>query len=318
MIDCLNLAAHWPVSCFKSKARLQAEIVVLRHQLNVLRRKVRSRTRVGTFDRLVLVWLYRLFPSALTAIAFVKSETVVRWHRVGFRLYWGWKSRSRDGRPRIPGEIRRLVREMSLANRLWGAPRIHGELLKLGIEIAQSTVVKYQVYGEGRSPIFPELEDLHPEPRLRHCRDGPSRRPHDWLSASYALVILKHDRRRLASVNVTEHPTAEWVARQIIDAFPWDEPPQYMLRDRDAIYGNSVIRRLRAMGIRDRPTAPRSPWQNGYVERLIGSIRRECLDHGVPRTYRRGRRYGAVQEMRGGPSHPAIRSRMQTAASCCR
>ena len=205
---------------------------------------------------------------------------------------------------------------MSLANPLWGAPRIHGELLKLGIEIAQSTVAKYMA--KGARPFSQSWTTF-----IRNHASGIAAMdllvvPTIGFPLLYALVILKHDRRRLVSVNVTGHPTAEWVARQIIDAFPWDEPPQYMLRDRDAIYGNAVIRRLRAMGIRDRPTAPRSPWQNGYVERLIGSIQRECLDHSVPRTYRRGRRYGAVQEMRGGPSHPAIRSRMQTAASCCR
>src|SRR6266404_2276584 len=277
MIDCLNLAAHWLVSCFKSKARLQAENVVLRHQLNVLRRMVRSRTRVGTFDRLVLVWLYRLFPSVLTAIAIVKPETVVRWHRVGFRLYWRWKSRSRGGRPRLPAEIRRLVREMSLANPLWGAPRIHGELLKLGIEIAQSTVAKYMV--KGARPSSQSWTTF-----IRNHASGIAAMdllvvPTIGFQLLYALVILKQDRRRILSVNVTGHPTAEWVARQIIDAFPWDAVPKYMIRDRDAIYGNAVIRRLRAMGIRDRPTAPRSPWQNGYVERLIGSIRRECLDH---------------------------------------
>src|SRR6266404_1222821 len=144
MIGYLNLATHCLLSRFKSRARLEAENIVLRHQVNVLRRKVRSRTRVGAVDRLVLVWLYRLFPSVLDAIAIVRPETVLRWHRVGFRLYWRWKSRSRGGRPRLPAEIRRLVREMSLANPLWGAPRIHGELLKLGIEIAQSTVAKYQ------------------------------------------------------------------------------------------------------------------------------------------------------------------------------
>ena len=147
MIGYLNLATHCLVGRFKSRARLEAENIILRHQLNVLRRTVRSRTRVGTFDRLILVWLYRIFPLVLTAIVIVKPETVVRWYRDGFWLYWRWKSRSRDGRPRMPAEIRRLIRETSLANPLWGAPRIHGELLRLGIEIAQSTVAKYMVKG---------------------------------------------------------------------------------------------------------------------------------------------------------------------------
>ena len=147
MIGYLSLATRCLLSRFKSRARLEAENIVLRHQWNVLRRMVRSRIRVGTFDRRILVWLCRLFPSVLTAIAIVKPETVVRWHRDGFRLYWRWKSCSRGGRPRLPAEIGRLVREMSLADPLWGAPRIHGELLKLGIEIAQSTVAKYMVKG---------------------------------------------------------------------------------------------------------------------------------------------------------------------------
>jgi hypothetical protein len=147
MIGYLNLATHCLMSRFKSKARLEAENIILRHQLNVLCRTVSSRSRVGPFDRLILVWLSPLFPSVPTAIVIVKPETVVRWHRNSFRLYWRWKSRSRGGRPWIPAEIRRLVREMSLANPLWGAPRIHGELLKLGIEIAQSTVAMYMVKG---------------------------------------------------------------------------------------------------------------------------------------------------------------------------
>jgi transposase InsO family protein len=277
MIGYLNLATYCLVSCFKSRARLEAENIVLRHQLNVLRRKVRSRPRVGSFDRLIFVWLYRLFPTVLAAVAIVKPETVARWHRVGFRLYWRWKSRSRGGRPRLPAEIRRLVREMSRANPLWGAPRIHGELLKLGIEIAQSTVAKYMV--KGARPSSQSWKTF-----IRNHASGIAAMdllvvPTIGFRLLYALVILKHDRRRFVSVNVTGHPTAEWVARQILHAFPWDDTLQYMIRDRDAIYGNAVIRRLRAMGIRDRPTAPRSPWQNGYVERLIGSSRRECLDH---------------------------------------
>ena len=277
MIGYWHLAAHCLASRFKSRARLEAENVVLRHQLNVLRRMVRSRPRIGPFDRLIFVWLYRLCPSILTAIAMVKPETVVRWHRGGFRFYWRWKSRSRGGRPRLLGEIRHLIREMSSANPLWGAPRIHGELLKLGIEIAQSTVAKYMV--KGARPSSQSWKTF-----IRNHASGIAAMdllvvPTIGFQLLYAFVILKQDRRRFVSVNVTGHPTAEWVARQILDAFPWDEAPQYMIRDRDTIYGNTVIRRLRAMGIRDRPTAPRSPWQNGYVERLIGSIRRECLDH---------------------------------------
>jgi hypothetical protein len=143
MIAFLSLLLHVVVSPFKTKARLEAEIIMLRHQLNVLRQRVPSKPKLTVADRLLFVWLYRLFPSVLNAVTIIQPETIIRWHRTGFRLYWRWKSRARGGRPRIPGEIRRLIREMSLANRLWGAPRIHGELLKLGIEVAQSTVAKY-------------------------------------------------------------------------------------------------------------------------------------------------------------------------------
>src|SRR6478672_4653803 len=143
MIGFLILLVHVVVSPFKTQARLEAEIVLLRHQLSVLRQRVPSKPRLTVADRLLFVWVYRLFPSVLNAVTIVQPETVIRWHRTGFRLYWSSKSRSRGGRPKVPVEIRQLIREMSLANRLWGAPRIHGELLKLGIEVAQSTVANY-------------------------------------------------------------------------------------------------------------------------------------------------------------------------------
>ena len=150
MIAFLSLFLHILVSPFKTRARLEAEILVLRHQLNVLRRQAPSKPRLTVADRVIFVWLYRLFPSVLRALSVIEPETVIQWHRMGFRLYWRWKSRSRGGRPRIPAEIRRLIRDMSLANRLWGAPRIHGELLKLGIEVAQSTVPStWRRVGEG-------------------------------------------------------------------------------------------------------------------------------------------------------------------------
>src|SRR4029453_4868746 len=150
MIAFLSLLLHVVVSPFRTKARLEAEIILLRHQLNVLRRCVPSNPKLAVADRLVFVWLYRLFPSVLNAVTIVQPETVIRRHRTRFRLYWRWKSRSRGGRPKISGETRRLIREMSLANRLWGAPRIHGELLKLGIEVAQRrSLSTWRGVGEG-------------------------------------------------------------------------------------------------------------------------------------------------------------------------
>jgi transposase InsO family protein len=277
MMTFLSLALHVVVSPFKTKARLEAEIIMLRHQLNVLRRRVPSKPKLAMADRLLFVWLYRLFPSVLNAIAIVRPETIIRWHRTGFRLYWRWKSRARGGRPKVPMEIRRLIREMSLANRLWGAPRIHGELLKLGIEVAQSTVAKYMAKnGRGRSQTWKAF--LHNHAAGIAAMDFLVV-PTIGFKLLFVLVILRHQRRRLISLTVTINPTAEWIAHQITDAFPWNETPDHLIRDRDASYGNAVTRRLAAMGIRDHPTAVRSPWQNGHAERLIGSIRRECLDH---------------------------------------
>jgi len=226
---------------------------------------------------LFFVWLYRLCPSALNVIAIIQPGTILRWHRAGFRLYWRWRSRARGGRPKIDQELRALIREISVANPLWGAPRIDGELLKLGFTVAQSTVAKYMA--KHRRPPSQSWKTF-----LRNHLSATASIdlfvvPTATFKLLYGMVILHHERRRLVSFGVTSNPTAEWMARQIAEAFPWEEAPRYLIRDRDRVYGQAVVRRLRAMGIRDHPTAPRSPWQNPYVERLIGSIRRECLDH---------------------------------------
>src|SRR5712664_1038174 len=262
-------------SPFKSNIRLEAENAVLRHQLIVLRRKLKGRARLTNNDRWFFVQLYRWFPSILQILSIIRPETLVRWHRAGFRCYWRWKSRPLGGRPQIETELRVLIRRMSVENLLWGAPRIHGELLKLGFEVAQSSVAKYMV--KRRGPPSQEWRTF-----LRnHAPDIAAMDlfvvPTIGFKLLYGFVIIRLDRRDL--VGVTTNPTAEWIARQITEAFPWDGAPGYMIRDRDRIYGAVVTRRLRAMGIRDKPIAPASPWQNGFAERLIGSIRRECLDH---------------------------------------
>ena len=262
---------------FKSRCRLEAENVMLRHQLMILRRRLRGRVRLTNSDRWFLVQLYRWFPSALQALTVICPETVVRWHRSGFRSYWRWKSGARGGRPQIDSDLRALIQKISLENPLWGAPRIHGELLKLGFEVAQSSVAKYmakrsrppsqgwRTFMRNHAPDI-AVTDLFVVPTIS-------------FGLLYALVIVRLDRRQLVWVNVTANPTADWIARQITEAFPWEEPPEYLIRDRDRIFGMIVRRRLRAMGIRDKPIAPASPWQNGFAERLIGSIRRECTDH---------------------------------------
>jgi transposase InsO family protein len=278
MVSFLGLLLHILASPFRSRASLEAEITLLRQQLIVLRRRVPVRPQLTAIDRWLFVWLYRFKPSLLDAMVIVKPETVVRWHRTGFRLYWRWKSCSRGGRPKIAAELRSLIRQMSLENPLWGAPRIHGELLKLGYELAQSTVAKYMIKrrpgGSGQTwRTF-----------LRNHAAGIAAMdmlvvPTIGFRLLFVLAILRLERRHLLSLTVTDHPTAEWIAQQVTEAFPWDETPDHLIRDRDRAYGRAVTRRITAMGIRDHPIAPRSPWQNGYAERLIGSIRRECLDH---------------------------------------
>jgi transposase InsO family protein len=279
MIELCKLVWCGLIGLFRSRASLEIEILALRHQLNILRRKSPKRPTLGSIDRMVFAGLYGLAPDVLSALAIVRPETVIRWHRAGFRLYWRWKSRPRGGRPKAALDVRQLIRDISIANPLWGAPRIHGELLKLGIDVGQTTVAKYMA--RGRRPPSQGWKTF-----LRNHADGVASMdlfvvPTISFRLLYGFLILHHGRREILWIGTTSHPNAEWIARQLTEAFGWEEAPRYIIRDRDRTYGDIVVRRPRAMGIRDRPTAPRSPWQNGYCERLIGSIRRDCLDHVV-------------------------------------
>jgi transposase InsO family protein len=253
------------------------EILVLRHQLNILRRSSPKRPILGTIDRFIFAELYGLAPDVLSALAIVRPETVIRWHRAGFRLVWRWKSRRRCGLPTVSLEVRQLIREMSLANPSWGAPRIHGELLKLGIEIGQTSVAKYMA--RRRGPPSQGWKTF-----LRNHADGIVATdlfvvPTISFRLLYGLLIMGQGRRQILWFGVTAHPTAEWIANQLTEACGWEQIPRYLIRDRDGAYGEIFLRRVRSVGIRDRPTSPRSPWQNACAERLIGSIRRECIDH---------------------------------------
>ena len=279
MRDLCRLIGWMVVDLIRSRVMLEAEIWTLRQQINVLRRTAPKKLSFCAVDRMIFVGLYRLFPKICDALAIVKPDTLVRWHRAGFRSYWRWKSRRRGGRPIVPVEIRRLIREMSIANSLWGAPRIHGELLKIGIDIGQTSVAKYMA--RRRGPPSQGWKTF-----LNNHADGIAAMdlfvvPTISFRLLYGLLIMGHGRRQILWFGVTSHPTAEWMANQLTEACGWEQAPRYLIRDRDRVFGELFVRRLRSMGIRDRPTSPRSPWQNGFAERLIGSIRRECLDHVV-------------------------------------
>jgi transposase InsO family protein len=238
-----------------------------------------KRLRFGSIDRLIFGGVCRLFPKMSEALAIARPDTVIRRHRAGFRSYWRWRSRRRCGRPAVSPEIRRLIREMSIANPLWGAPRIHGELLKLGIDVGQTSVAKY--IAQRRGPPSQGWKTF-----LRNHADGIAAMdlfvvPTVSFRLLYGLLIMGLGRRQILWFGVTAHPTAEWIANQLTQACGWEQIPRYLIRDRDGAHGEIFLRRVRSIGIRDRPTSARSPWQNACAERLIGSIRRECIDHVV-------------------------------------
>ena len=254
MIALLDFVLAVLVAPFKSMSQLEAENAVLRHQLIILQREVQGRVRLTNNDRWFLIQLYRWSPSILQVLTIIQPETIVRWHRAGVRYYWRGKSGSRGGRPQIETGLRALIRQMSMENPLWGVPRIHGELLKLGFDVAQSSVAKYMV--KRRVPpsqgwrIF--LRNHAPNIAAMDLFVVPTA----GFDLLYAFVIVCLDRRELVWINVATSPTAEWIARQLTVAFPWDEAPRYLIHERDQIYGAVVKCRLRAMGSETGPPRP--------------------------------------------------------------
>jgi len=224
------------------------------------------------------VVLSRVWQDWRSALDIVQPATVIAWHRKGFRLFWTWKVRRGErGRPAVARDVRDLIHRMSRENPLWGAPHIHAELLKLGIPIGDTSVAKYMV--RHRRPTLQTWRTF----LENHVRTLVSidffTVPTIRFEVLYVFLVLAHERRRIVHFNVTAHPTAEWTAQQLREAFPFGEVPRYFLRDRDKIFGNEFRRQVEDMKIEEVLSAPRSPWQRAYVERLIGSIRRECLDH---------------------------------------
>jgi putative transposase len=241
----------------RTQRALVLENLALRHQLAVFHRTA-PRPRLRPSDRLFWVLLARLWRGWAEAVTIVQPATVIRWQRSGFKLFWTWKSRRHGpGRPAVAPDVRALIRRMSEANPLWGAPRIHAELQKLGLEISQATVSKYLV--RRRTPPAQTWRTF----LANHVGSLVSvdffTVPTVMFKILFVFVVLAHDRRRVVHINVTDNPTAQWTAQQIVEAFPWETAPRYLLRDRDAVYGVMFSSRVQALGIREVKTAPRSP-----------------------------------------------------------
>jgi putative transposase len=260
-----------------NRAEIALENLALRQQLAVFKRHCpRPRLRKG--DRLFWMWLSMSWKNWRRALIIVKPERVVSWHRKGFRLFWSWISRRKSiSRPQASREIRDLILKMAAANPLWGAPRIHGELLKLGIIISEGTVSR--LIARSKRPPSQTWKAFLDNHVTQLVSVDFFTVPTATFRVLFVLVELVHHRRRVVHFNVTEHPTAGWTGQQMVEAFPKDTAPRYLLRDRDKIYGCDFRQRIRDMSIKEVLSAPASPWQRAFVERLIGSVRRDCLDH---------------------------------------
>jgi putative transposase len=275
MLPIVHALLCFMVDLCRSRVGLQLEIVALRHQLALYRRSIR-RPPIRPSDRILWTWFARHWSHWREVLMFVQPATVLVWQRRRFREHSAWHSRRTPDRPAVSQELRILVRDISTANPQWGSPRIQGELRKLGIPVAKSTVEKYRV--RLRRPASPSWRAF----LKNHVSELVALDFFTVLTVSFrvlfVLIVLAHDRWRILHFNVTEHPAAHWTAQQLVEAFPWETAPRYLLRDRDAVYGQSFQQRFAGLGMAQVLTAPRSPWQNPYAERMIGSIRRECLN----------------------------------------
>lgn len=258
---------------------LAIENLALRQQLAILRYQTK-RPRLRPRDRVFWVIVSRLWDDWRNVLIVVKPETVIRWHRMGFRLFWKMRSRKgRVGRPPLDSSTRRLILDMARSNPTWGAPRIHGELRELGTEVSETAVSKIISRLRSGTPPSQTWRTFLKNHMHNTCAIDFLTVPTATFRILYVCVILHHESRKVVHFNVTHDPSSEWTAQQIVEAFPWDTAPKYLLRDRDGIYGLAFRKRVKNMGITEVKISPRSPWQNPFVERLIGSIRRECLDH---------------------------------------
>ena len=260
-------------------SHLIIENLVLRQQLTVMKQSVK-RPKIRIRDRIFWVFLSCLWKHWQDVLIVVKPETVIRWHKKGFKLFWRYKSGKRGpGRLPVDPEIRKIIENMAKENLLWGAPRIHGELMKLGIDnISERTISNIIRKYRTKPPSQTWRTFLHNHMHNTFSIDLFTV-PTVTFKILFVCVIIWHKRRNVVHFNVTMNPTVEWTAQQVVEACPWNTVPNYLLRDRDKIYGGFFQKRINHMGINEVITAPQSPWQSPFVERLIGSIRRDCLDH---------------------------------------
>jgi len=277
MLNAIVVLIRFILLILAGEKQVALENAALRQQLAVFKRNV-PRPKLTNRDRLFWICLYMIWQQWKSALMLVQPETVTSWHRDRFRRYWWKLSQSKQpGRPRTGAEIRKLIHTMARANPIWGAPRIHGELQKLGFKISERTV----------SRLMPKKPGKPSQTWMTFLRNHVGQMvsvdfftvPTIQLRVLYVFVVLAHDRRRVLHFNVTEHPTAAWTAQRVVESFPDDTAPLYLVRDRDGIYGHDFRAPVDGLGIGQVPISARSPWQNCYAERIIGSIRRECLNH---------------------------------------